>query len=84
MTTKNTVTKVGKKTASKVVTPGAFKTSVKQVIKRLDDVQALADKAFAKAPVDLKAVRVHLEATEKLLAGVIKTAHGDGGDGPND
>ena len=84
MATKKIVKKVGNKAASKVITPDAFKKSVKQVIKRLDDVQTLADKAFGKIPVNLKAVRVHLEATEKLLAGVIKTAHGDGGDGPND
>lgn len=84
MATKKTVTKAGKKTGSKIVTPDAFKKSVKSVIKRLEDVQGLADKAFAKTPVNLKPVRVHLEATEKLLAGVIKTAHGDGGDTPND
>ena len=84
MATKKTVGKVGRKAASKVITLDAFKKSVKQVIKRLEDVQALADKAFVKTPVNLKPLRVHLEATEKLLAGVIKTAHGDGGDTPND
>ena len=84
MATKKTVTNVSKKTVSKAVTPDAFKKSVKSVIKRLENVQDLADKAFAKTPENLKPVRVHLEATEKQLAGVIKTAHGDGGDGPND
>ncbi len=84
MATKKVVKKVAKKAAPKGNRADAFKKSVKALIKRLEDVQVLADKAFAKVPLNLKGVRIHLEGTQKLLAGAVKSVHGDGGDNPND
>lgn len=85
MATKKVVKKVAKKAApAGNKKADAFKKNVQVLIKRLEDVQALADKAFAKVPLNLKGVRIHLEGTQKLLAGAVKSVHGDGGDGPND